>query len=163
MSIRLLKQASNWLITKNIRIIQIVAYKRGRTSEWQTLQEGFNVYLDRNVRKEILTEKSLFTKVYWKLWRYFWESFFFVFLINQQEILQIIFADETKNDNRSLKITKGSASCSLSRAFVDFIVNKLDVGIFIALFNQMYYGVDEMLFSTLHSNEQLGNQITISD
>uniref|UniRef100_A0A0M3II45 Core-2/I-Branching enzyme n=1 Tax=Ascaris lumbricoides TaxID=6252 RepID=A0A0M3II45_ASCLU len=66
-----------------------------------------------------------------------------------------LFKDETKNDNRSLKITKGSASCSLSRAFVDFIVNKLDVGIFIALFNQMYYGVDEMLFSTLHSNEQL--------
>uniref|UniRef100_A0A915CDE0 Uncharacterized protein n=1 Tax=Parascaris univalens TaxID=6257 RepID=A0A915CDE0_PARUN len=66
-----------------------------------------------------------------------------------------LFKDESKNDNRSLKITKGSASCSLSRAFVDFIVNELDVRIFIELFNRMHYGVDEMLFSTLHSNEGL--------
>ncbi|VDM49275.1 unnamed protein product [Toxocara canis] len=69
-----------------------------------------------------------------------------------------LFKDNSKNDNRPLYITKGSSSCSLSRAFVDFIVNKLNVSIFVELFNKMYYGVDEMLFSTLHSNDDLGNK-----
>ncbi|VDK48353.1 unnamed protein product [Anisakis simplex] len=66
-----------------------------------------------------------------------------------------LFKDESKNDLRTLEITKGSSTCSLSRAFVDFIVNDLNLKTFIRLFNRMHYGVDEMLFATLQSSDEL--------
>ncbi|MFH4974663.1 hypothetical protein AB6A40_001372 [Gnathostoma spinigerum] len=66
-----------------------------------------------------------------------------------------LFKDESLNDNRTIKIAKGNIGCSLSRPFVEFIVRELNLIELIRRFESIGYGSDEMLFPTLHSNDEL--------
>lgn len=65
--------------------------------------------------------------------------------------------DPRKNrKERVLRIAKGSASISLSRRFVEFVIDTLNLSNLMALFDSMPYGTDEMLFHSLHSDDLLG-------
>lgn len=64
--------------------------------------------------------------------------------------------DISANDHRVLHIAKGSTSPSLSRAFVEFIVDKLNLTSLLDRLDRMRYGGDEMFFSSLHSEDALG-------
>uniref|UniRef100_A0A1I8EU89 Core-2/I-Branching enzyme family protein n=1 Tax=Wuchereria bancrofti TaxID=6293 RepID=A0A1I8EU89_WUCBA len=67
-----------------------------------------------------------------------------------------LFNDEKQNDDRKLRIAKGSTSASLSYAFVEFVVDKLNLTILLDKFDRLSYGVDEMLFPSLNSEDSLG-------
>ncbi|VDM39584.1 unnamed protein product, partial [Toxocara canis] len=66
-----------------------------------------------------------------------------------------LFKDTSENDNRVLQIAKGSTAASLSRAFAEFVVDKLNLTIILERFNKVPYGVDEMLIPTLNSDDNL--------
>ncbi|VDK77297.1 unnamed protein product [Onchocerca ochengi] len=67
-----------------------------------------------------------------------------------------LFNDDKQNDDRKLRIAKGSTSASLSYAFVEFVVDKLNLTILLDKFDHLRYGGDEMLFSSLNSEDSLG-------
>ncbi|KAM3727599.1 Beta-1,3-galactosyl-O-glycosyl-glycoprotein beta-1,6-N-acetylglucosaminyltransferase [Dirofilaria immitis] len=66
-----------------------------------------------------------------------------------------LFIDNKQNDGRKLRIAKGSTSSSLSYAFVEFIIDKLNLTILLDKFDRLSYGVDEMIFSSLNSEDAL--------
>ncbi|VDM38897.1 unnamed protein product [Toxocara canis] len=66
-----------------------------------------------------------------------------------------LFQDSSKNDNRVLEIAKGSTSVSLSRSFVKFVVDELNLTTLVDRFESMEYGIDEMIFPSLHADDQL--------
>uniref|UniRef100_A0A1I7VQD0 Core-2/I-Branching enzyme n=1 Tax=Loa loa TaxID=7209 RepID=A0A1I7VQD0_LOALO len=67
-----------------------------------------------------------------------------------------LFNDDKQNDDRKLRIAKGSTSASLSYSFVEFVVDKLNLTILLDKFDRLSYGGDEMLFSSLNSEDSLG-------
>ncbi|CAG9535715.1 unnamed protein product [Cercopithifilaria johnstoni] len=67
-----------------------------------------------------------------------------------------LFNDHKQNDDRKLRIAKGSTSASLSYAFVKFVVDQLNLTILLDKFDRLSYGMDEMLFSSLNSEDSLG-------
>uniref|UniRef100_A0A183E8C1 Core-2/I-Branching enzyme n=1 Tax=Gongylonema pulchrum TaxID=637853 RepID=A0A183E8C1_9BILA len=66
-----------------------------------------------------------------------------------------LFRDVKENDERVLRIAKGSTSASLSEAFVKFVLDKLDLTVLLDKLDELNYGGDEMLFSSLHSEDLL--------
>ncbi|VDN08261.1 unnamed protein product [Thelazia callipaeda] len=66
-----------------------------------------------------------------------------------------LFNDNIENDERILRLAKGSTSISLSYAFVQFIVDKLNLTILLDKLDSLRYGGDEMLFPSLHSEDSL--------
>ncbi|VDK87524.1 unnamed protein product [Litomosoides sigmodontis] len=67
-----------------------------------------------------------------------------------------LFNDHRQNDDRKLRIAKGSTSASLSYDFVKFVVDELNLTILLDKFDNLSYGVDEMLFPSLNSEDSLG-------
>lgn len=69
----------------------------------------------------------------------------------------MLSADSTKNrPDTLLKIAKGSSSVTLSRSFVEFMMEHLNLSALIEMFDSKPYGTDEMLFHSLHSDDSLG-------
>uniref|UniRef100_A0A915ALE0 Core-2/I-Branching enzyme n=1 Tax=Parascaris univalens TaxID=6257 RepID=A0A915ALE0_PARUN len=66
-----------------------------------------------------------------------------------------LFKDENENDNRIFKIAKGSTAGSLSRAFVEFILDKLNLTTILKRFSKVHYGMDEMIIPSLNSDDGL--------
>uniref|UniRef100_A0A915PI20 Core-2/I-Branching enzyme n=1 Tax=Setaria digitata TaxID=48799 RepID=A0A915PI20_9BILA len=66
-----------------------------------------------------------------------------------------LFNDDNQNDDRKLRIAKGSTSISLSYSFVEFVVDKLNLTVLLDKFDRLSYGVDEMLFPSLYSEDSL--------
>uniref|UniRef100_A0A914RWW8 Core-2/I-Branching enzyme n=1 Tax=Parascaris equorum TaxID=6256 RepID=A0A914RWW8_PAREQ len=60
-----------------------------------------------------------------------------------------------RNDNRIFKIAKGSTAGSLSRAFVEFILDKLNLTTILKRFSKVHYGMDEMIIPSLNSDDGL--------
>lgn len=73
--------------------------------------------------------------------------------------MKIIILDAKRNDNRILKIAKGSTAGSLSRAFVEFIVDELNLTTILKRFSKVHYGLDEMVIPSLNSDDGLGKSI----
>ncbi|CAB03539.2 Beta-1,3-galactosyl-O-glycosyl-glycoprotein beta-1,6-N-acetylglucosaminyltransferase 3 [Caenorhabditis elegans] len=71
-----------------------------------------------------------------------------------------LFINETEMDKLLLttpmKIVKGWVHCSLSRASVEWMFQKLDPSIFMHQLNQGRYGVDEQYFPILQANAEFG-------
>lgn len=57
-----------------------------------------------------------------------------------------------KKTLRILQHTKSFVLVSLSRAAINFLIDKLNLNYFIDLLEQSNYGMDEVFFSTLNSN-----------
>ncbi|KAL3990911.1 Core-2/I-Branching enzyme family protein [Acanthocheilonema viteae] len=66
-----------------------------------------------------------------------------------------LFNDDKQNDDRKLRIAKGSTSASLSYEFVKFVIDQLNLTILLDKFDSLSYGVDEMLFPSLNSEDSL--------
>ncbi|VIO99970.1 Core-2/I-Branching enzyme family protein [Brugia malayi] len=68
-----------------------------------------------------------------------------------------LFKDSSKNvpDSR-LKLAKGSPSVALSRGFVEYVTNELNLTTLINIFDSKPFGTDEMIFQSLHSDDALG-------
>ncbi|KAK6113329.1 Core-2/I-Branching enzyme family protein [Brugia pahangi] len=67
-----------------------------------------------------------------------------------------LFKDSSKNvpDSR-LKLAKGSPSVALSRGFVEYVMNELNLTTLINIFDSKPFGTDEMIFQSLHSDDAL--------
>ncbi|VDK17636.1 unnamed protein product [Anisakis simplex] len=70
-----------------------------------------------------------------------------------------LFKDSNQNDNRTLRIAKGSTAATLSRPFVEFIIDKLNLTILLKRFDSIRYGGDEMLMASLNSDDFLGDSL----
>uniref|UniRef100_A0A0M3K141 RNA-dependent RNA polymerase n=1 Tax=Anisakis simplex TaxID=6269 RepID=A0A0M3K141_ANISI len=66
-----------------------------------------------------------------------------------------LFKDSKKNDNRTLNIGKGSTAAALSRPFVEFIVDKLNLTTLLQRFDTIQYGGDEYVIPSLNSEDAL--------
>ncbi|CAK5016354.1 unnamed protein product [Meloidogyne enterolobii] len=59
------------------------------------------------------------------------------------------------NSPKILTISKGYSAASLSRAFVDFIINELNLEILLEQLNKAEFGVDEHLWQSLSISDNL--------
>ncbi|KAM3727600.1 Beta-1,3-galactosyl-O-glycosyl-glycoprotein beta-1,6-N-acetylglucosaminyltransferase [Dirofilaria immitis] len=67
-----------------------------------------------------------------------------------------LYKNSTKNrPDIQLRIAKGSSSVILSRNFVEFVMESLNLTTLIEMFDSRPYGTDEMLFHSLHSDDSL--------
>uniref|UniRef100_A0A7E4VYS2 PH domain-containing protein n=1 Tax=Panagrellus redivivus TaxID=6233 RepID=A0A7E4VYS2_PANRE len=67
-----------------------------------------------------------------------------------------LFKDSSRNINQNISFTKGFNQCSLSRAAVDYIFDELNLTNLVTNINTDTYGVDEILVSTLNSDDNIG-------
>lgn len=56
----------------------------------------------------------------------------------------------------SLNLTKSFVHVSISRAAVEFVLTQMNVEKFIAKMEEGGYGVDELFWGTLNSNDEIG-------
>ncbi|VDK55351.1 unnamed protein product, partial [Anisakis simplex] len=64
-------------------------------------------------------------------------------------------SESKENDNRTLNIGKGSTGAALSRSFVEFVVDKLNLTTLLQRFDTVGLGCDEMLLPSLNSEDAL--------
>uniref|UniRef100_A0A914ZZ31 Uncharacterized protein n=1 Tax=Parascaris univalens TaxID=6257 RepID=A0A914ZZ31_PARUN len=67
-----------------------------------------------------------------------------------------IFRDKRRNDDRRLYLVKGGVQSIFSRAYVEYILNTLNVSIFLNNLDNIKFGGDEMFFATLNMQDELG-------
>ncbi|KAE9547055.1 hypothetical protein FO519_009733 [Halicephalobus sp. NKZ332] len=64
-----------------------------------------------------------------------------------------LFKNKKLNTLRPLRITKSLVQVSISRAAVDYVFDKLNIGPFVKKLELKGYGVDELFWATLNANE----------